>query len=89
MCIDYAMPVYFGNLKLTEKKRLDQIQYRDYKLVTGTLHYTRQLKLNIELGWETLQTRFDCLGLGLFKKNHLGQTRPLVKTFMSEIALQT
>ena len=49
--IDYALPVYFGNLKLTEKKRLDQIQYRAGKLVTGTLHYTSQLKLNIELGW--------------------------------------
>jgi hypothetical protein len=47
-----------------------------------------QLKLNIKLGWETLQTGFDCLGLGLFQKNHLGQTQPLVKTFMFEIALQ-
>ena len=73
------MPVYYGNLKLTEKKRLDQIQHRAAKLVTGTLHYTSQLKLNIELGWENLQTRFDCLGLGLFHKIHLGHTRPLVK----------
>ena len=48
--IDYAMPVYYGNLKLTERKRLDQILYRAAKLVTGTLHYTSQLKLNIELG---------------------------------------
>ena len=71
------MPVYFGNLKMTEKKRLDQIQYRAAKLVTGSLLYTSQLKLNIELGWETLQTRFDCLGLGLFHKIHLGHTRPL------------
>ena len=86
--IDYAMPVYYGNLKLTEKKRLDQIQYRAAKLVTGALHYTSGLKLNIELGWETLQTRFDCLGLGLFHKIHLGQTRPLVKMFMSEIERQ-
>ena len=83
--IDYAMPVYYGNLKLSEKKRLDQIQYRAAKLVTGTLHYTSQLKLNIELGWETLQSRFDCLGLGLFHKIHLGHTRPLVNKFMSKI----
>ena len=86
--IDYAMPVYYGNLKLTEKKRLDQIQYRAAKLVTGALHYTNGLKLNIELGWETLQTRFNCLGLGLFHKIHLGHTRPLVKMFMSEIQSQ-
>ena len=82
------MPIYYGNLKLTEKKRLDQIQYRAAKLVTGALHYTSGLKLNIELGWETLQTRFDCLGLGLFHKIHLGYTRPLVKMFMSEIQSQ-
>ena len=55
------MPFYYGNLKLTEKKRLEQIQYRAAKLVTGTLHYTSQLKLFLELGWENLQTRFDCL----------------------------
>ena len=48
--IDYAMPFYYGNLKLTEKKRLEQIQYRAAKLVTGTLHYTSQLKLFLELG---------------------------------------
>ena len=86
--IDYAMPVNYGNLKLTEKKRLEQIQNRAAKLVTGTLHYTSQLKLFLELGWETLQTRFDCLGLGLFHKIHLGHTRPLIKTFMSEIDSQ-
>ena len=56
--------------------------------MTGALHYTSGLKLNIELGWETLQTRFDCLGLGLFHKIHLGHTRPLVKMFMSEIQSQ-
>ena len=71
---------------MAEKKGLDQIPYRAAKLVTGSLHYTSQLKLNIELGWETLKTRFECLGLGLFQKIHLGHTRPLVKTFMSEIA---
>ena len=79
------MPVCYGNLKLTEKIRLDQIQYRAAKLVTGMLHYTSQLKLNIELGLETLQTGFDCQGLGLFHKIHLRHTRPLVKMFISEI----
>ena len=79
--IDYAMPVYYGNLKVTEKKRLDQIQYRAAKLVTGTLHYKDGIKLNIELGWETLQIKLDCLGQGLFHKNHLGHTCSLVKMF--------
>ena len=74
------MPVYYGNSKMTEKKRLYQIQYRAAKLVTGTLNYTSGIKNNIELGWETLQTRFDCLGLGLFHKIHLG----LTLTFLSK-----
>ena len=56
--------------------------------MTGTLHYTSSLNLNIELGWETLQTRFDCLGQGLFHLIHLGHTRPHVKIFMSETESQ-
>ena len=68
--IDYCMPVYFGNLRVTEINRLEQIQYRAAKLVTGALKYTSKIKLFIELGWESLQTRYDCLGLGLFHKIH-------------------
>ena len=59
--IDYSMPVYFGNLRVTEINRLEQIQYRAAKLVTGALKYSSKVKLNIELGWESLQTRHDCL----------------------------
>ena len=79
------MPVYFGNLKVTEINRLEQIQYRAAKLVTGALKYTSKIKLFTELGWESLQTRYDCLGLSLFPKIHLGNTRPLIKTFMPDI----
>ena len=56
------MPVYFGNLKLTDINRLEQIQYRAAKLVTGALHLTNKIKLNIDLGWESLQVRYECLG---------------------------
>ena len=83
------MPVYFGNLRVTEINRLEQIQYRAARLVTGALKYTSKIKLNIELGWESLQQRHDCLGLSLFHKIHLGNTRPLVKTFMPEIQVKT
>ena len=80
---------FFGNLRVSEINRLEQIQYRAAKLVTGALKYSSKLKLNIELGWESLQIRYDCLGLSLFHKIHLGYTRPLVKTFMPEIQLPT
>ena len=82
------MPVYFGNLKLTDINRPEQIQYRAAKLVTGALHLTSKIKLNIELGWESLQVRYECLGLSLIHKIHLGQTRPLVKKFMPELQLK-
>ena len=81
------MPVYFGNLRVSDMNRLDQIQYRAAKLVTGALHFSSKLKLNIELGWESLKVRYECLGLGLFHKIHLGYTRPLVKTFMPQLEI--
>ena len=77
--IDYALPVYAYNLKLTELARLDRIQYRAAKLVTGALHFTNKEKLNIELGWENFQSRINFLGLSLFQKIHLYQTRPLIR----------
>ena len=77
--IDYALPVYASNLKLTELARLDRIQYRAAKLVTGALHFTNKEKLNTELGWENFQSRINFLGLSLFQKIHLYQTRPLIR----------
>ena len=67
--IDYALPVYAKNLKLTELARLDRLQYRAGKLVAGALHFTSKDKLNDELGWESFQTRIDFLGLSLFQKS--------------------
>ena len=48
--VDYAFPVYYKNLKLTELARLENLQYRAGKIVTGAFHYTNKEKLNIELG---------------------------------------
>jgi len=79
---DYALPVYFNSLKITEKDRLDRIQYRAAKLVTGTLNYTNKSKLYQELGWETVQARADYLGLTLFHKIHSNETRPLIRRNM-------
>ena len=83
--IDYALPVYANNLRLTELARLDRIQYRAAKLVTGALHFTSRVKLNIELGWENFDTRIKFLCLSLFHKIHLFETRPLVRNCRSKI----
>ena len=57
--IDYALPVYGNNLKLTQLARLDSLQYRAGKLVTGALHFTNKEKLNKELGWTGFQHQFN------------------------------
>ena len=63
--VDYALPVYYHTLKVTEKALLDKIQYTAGKIVTGALHYTNSTKLNQELGWESISDRADLLGLSL------------------------
>ena len=72
--IDYAMPVYFGTLNESSKQCLSQIQYRAAKIVTGALHWSSAIKLNIDLGWESLEKRFEFLGLTLFHKIRCYQT---------------
>ena len=83
--IDYALPLYANNLKITELARLDKIQYRAAKIVTGAMHFTNREKLNIELGWESFQTRINFLGLSLFQKIHLYETRPLIRRCTSQL----
>ena len=83
--IDYSLPIYSNNLKMTDIARLDRLQYKAGKLVSGALHYTNRQKLNEELGWENFQTRIKFLGLTLFQKIHLHQTRPLVRKCMTKI----
>ena len=44
--IDYALPVYYKTLKQIEMSRLDNLQYRAAKIVSGALHFTSKDKLN-------------------------------------------
>ena len=80
--VDYGMIVYYNSLKSAEICRLRQIQYRAAKICTGALHLTSQASLEKDLAWETLDDRALFLGLSLFHKIHLNQTRPLIKTAM-------
>ena len=83
--IDYALPVYYKSLKQTDIARLENIQYRAGKIVTGALHYTSKEKLNLELGWETIIDRGNLLSLSIFHKIHLHETRPLIRKFMPKL----
>ena len=86
--IDYALPVYHKNLKQTEIARLENLQYRAAKVVTGALHFTSREKLNAELGWETISQRGDFLGLNVFHKIHLHETRPLIRNCMPKLDIE-
>ena len=83
--IDYALPVHHKNLKQTDIARLENLQYRAAKIVTGALHFTSKDKLNSELGWETILERGDFLGLNIFHKIHLHETRPLIRKCMHQL----
>ena len=74
--IDYVLPIYGNNLKITDLNTLEKLQYNAAKLVTGALHFTSRDKLNEELGWETMRIEF--LGLNIFHKIHVKETRPLL-----------
>ena len=65
--------------------RLERLQYRAAKLVTGALHNTSREKLNYELGWESINKRKDFLGLCLFQKIHIHETRPLIRSCLNEV----
>ena len=80
--IDYGLVIYFNSLKAAEISRLRQIQYRAAKLCTGALHLTSQASIEQDLAWESLADRSLFLGLSLFHKIHLNQTRPLIKKAM-------
>ena len=86
--IDYGLIVYGTSLKQSDLKRYEQIQYRAGKLITGALHLTSSEKLNIELGWESIQTRVDFLGLSLFHKINYYETRPLVRECLTSLNMR-
>ena len=66
--IDYGLPVYYKCLKITDVARLENLQYKAGKLVTGAYHFTSREKLNLELGWETIMQRGNFLNLNIFQK---------------------
>ena len=70
---------------MTDLARLDNIQYKAGKIVTGASHLTSKEKLNSELGWENIFKR----GETFFHKIHLGETRPFIKTCMPKVNLNT
>ena len=82
MTIDYALPVYLNTLNINEIARLEQIQYIADKIVTEALQFTNKEKLNIELN-------SDFLGLNIFQKIYLNETRPLIRNCMTKLDFES
>ena len=80
--IDYGLIVFFSTLNQSYIAMLNRIQYRSARLVTGALQYTSRLKLDADLGWEDLGTRYEMLGLSMFHKIFHNNVRRLIKSFM-------
>ena len=83
--IDYGLPVYYKSLTLSQIGRLESIQYKAGKIVTGALQFTSKDKLNLELGWESIVERGNILSLNIFHKIHRYETRPLIKSCMPKL----
>ena len=54
---DYGDIVYDGLITTRDRLRLERLQMRAARLVTGTPFYTSHNKLRTELGWDTLDAR--------------------------------
>ena len=57
--IDYSLPILANNLKQTELARLERLQYKAAKLVTGALHFSSQEKLNLDSGWKSIKNELS------------------------------
>ena len=53
-----------------------------HKSEIATVHFFSMGKYEADLGWETLETRANFLGLCQFQKFHLKLTRPLILSIM-------
>ena len=80
--IDYGLTIFYNTLNQSDITRINRIQYRSARLVTGALPYTSRIKLDADLGWEDLGTRYKMLGLSLFHKIAHNNVRPLIKSIM-------
>ena len=66
LLIDYVLVLFYGSLNQSDIAKLDRIQYRSAKLVTGALHFTSRIKLDNDLDWESLSDRYELFGFSLF-----------------------
>ena len=64
---DYCDIVYDGHLTTYDERRLETVQNRAARLITGALYRTSTDKLRLELGWDRLSTRREIHRLTFFR----------------------
>ena len=71
---DYCDSIYDGHLTISDELRLERLQNRAARLVTGALPRTSTNKLRQELGWDRLQTRRKIHRLTLYRQLQADET---------------
>ena len=84
---DYCDIIYDGNITVTDSLRLERLQNRVARLVTGTLRRTSTDKLRQELGWDSLKTRRDIHKLNMYYE--LRHPQSLLPTYITSIIPNT
>ena len=77
--IDYGISVFGPSLNNQQLEKLDNLQYRAAKIVTGALKFTSKENLQRELGWENTRTRIEYICLTQFHKIVHRETTPLIR----------
>ena len=83
--IDYVLVLFYGSLNQSDIAKLDRIQYRSAKLVTGALHFTSRMKLDNDLDWESLSDRYELFGFSLFHRIAHNNVQPLLISFLPKV----
>ena len=79
-CIDYCCQVWGPSLNETQISKIDKVQYRAAKIVSGAMYRTSSSALRNELGWESTKDRINYLSIIHFNKIQSNRTRPLIRT---------
>ena len=77
--IDYGISVFGPSLNNKQIEKLDNLQYRAAKIVTGALKFTSKENLQSELGWENTRKRIEFICLTQFRKIVNWETTPLIR----------
>ena len=81
---DYCDSLYDGLITKTDVLRLEPLQNRTARLITGTMLRTPTTKITDELGWTTLENRRKMHKLLIYHKLHTGNTPSYIHSILPD-----